>query len=336
MKKKTIIITIVVILFVTLMIGFFYHFWDRNNYELNLPQLEKLKNISLQQNENKKIINDNEEMKDLLYVLNGINRTTKEESIQDEPVNINNEIKVDFNFMESGTSTIFIYEKNNKYYIEQPYNGIYQISGDEYNSIQKYFNQEKPSFLGKVIESHSSYIIVEPNESEHEEKSYDKFRIELGDDNDTVYEVGSHVKITYTGVIKESYPAQIEATKIELKSVDGFEIIFNQEPGHVKRQIIDKNTSKQYDYKVYIYNGHVDVIIDSTTYSLEEALKDNKITMDEIIAKANKDFPNAVSYDDGGSIEYHYDDYTIIKFQTLDGNRDVYIGNKNLKITHIQ
>ena len=23
------------------------------------------------------------------------------------------------------------------YYIEQPYNGIYQISGDEYNSIEK-------------------------------------------------------------------------------------------------------------------------------------------------------------------------------------------------------
>ncbi len=27
--------------------------------------------------------------------------------------------------------------KNNSYYIEQPYNGIYQISGDEYNSIEK-------------------------------------------------------------------------------------------------------------------------------------------------------------------------------------------------------
>jgi hypothetical protein len=31
--------------------------------------------------------------------------------------------------------------------------------------------------------------------------------------------------------------------------------------------------------------------------------------MEEIIAKANKDFPNEVSYDDGGSIEYHYELY---------------------------
>ena len=30
-----------------------------------------------------------------------------------------------------------VYKKNNSYYIEQPYNGIYQISGDEYNSIEK-------------------------------------------------------------------------------------------------------------------------------------------------------------------------------------------------------
>ena len=48
--------------------------------------------------------------------------------------------------------------------------------------------------------------------------------------------------------------------------------------------------------------------------------------MEEIIAKANKDLPVAISYDDGGSIEYHYENYTIIKFHTLDGNRDVYIG----------
>ena len=38
-----------------------------------------------------------------------------------------NEIKVDFQFIEAGVYTIFVYKKNNSYYIEQPYNGIYQI-----------------------------------------------------------------------------------------------------------------------------------------------------------------------------------------------------------------
>ena len=57
--------------------------------------------------------------------------------------------------------------------------------------------------------------------------------------------------------------------------------------------------------------------------------------MEEIIAKANKDLPVVISYDDGGSIEYHYENYTIIKFHTLDGNRDVYIGNKNMTINDL-
>ena len=35
-------------------------------------------------------------------------------------------IKIDFQF-ETGTSTIFAYEDSGKYYIEQPYQGIYKI-----------------------------------------------------------------------------------------------------------------------------------------------------------------------------------------------------------------
>ena len=77
-------------------------------------------------------------MKDILYVLNGTKRITKNESIQDAPVNVENEIKVDFYLLDKETSTLFVYIKNDKYYIEQPYNGIYQMSGDEYNSIEKY------------------------------------------------------------------------------------------------------------------------------------------------------------------------------------------------------
>lgn len=197
-------------------------------------------------------------------------------------------------------------------------------------------NNDEHSFFGKVIESHKSYIIVEPNENEQERKSADKFRIELGQDNDAIYEIGTNVKITYVGGINESYPAQIGTTKIEIKSADNFNLIFNQKPGNVKYQIVDKNTNKKYDYNVYVWNGNVQIVIDDKTYSLDEALNENKITMDEIIAKANKDFPNAPSYDDGGSIEYHYNNYTIIKLHTIDGNRDVYIGNEKLTIHDVK
>lgn len=197
-------------------------------------------------------------------------------------------------------------------------------------------NNDEHSFFGKVIESHKSYIIVEPNRNEEERKSADKFRIELGQDNNAIYEIGTNVKITYVGGINESYPAQIGTTKIEIKSVDSFNLIYNQIPGNEKYQIVDKKTNKNYDYNVFVLNGDVQIVIDSKTYSLEDALNSNKITMDEIIAKANKDFPNAPSYDDGGSIEYHYDNYTIIKLHTIGGNKDVYIGNEKLTIHDVK
>ena len=53
----------------------------------------------------------------------------------------NDEIKIDFEFGENKISTVFVYEKKDKYFIEQPYNGIYKISPDEYNSIEKYIRE---------------------------------------------------------------------------------------------------------------------------------------------------------------------------------------------------
>lgn len=137
MQRKFFIILIIILLML-MILGIFYYFMNSRTYNLKLPQLEKLESISLEHDTNKKVINDNEKMKDIINILNERERTSKEESIQDSPVNTSNKVKIDFNFKETGASTLFVYERNNKYYIEQPYNGIYRISMDEYNSIEKY------------------------------------------------------------------------------------------------------------------------------------------------------------------------------------------------------
>ena len=135
MKKRYICI-ILIILFLVLILGAYYYFFNNRTYKLKLPEAEKIGSISLEQEENIKSIYENEKIQDVIYVLNG--KTTKKESIQDTPINASNKIKIEFNFKEEGKSVIFVYEKNNEYYIEQPYNGIYRISPDEYNSIEKY------------------------------------------------------------------------------------------------------------------------------------------------------------------------------------------------------
>ena len=204
-------------------------------------------------------------------------------------------------------------------------------------------NKER-SFFGKVVETGTSYIIVEPNENEEIRKSSDKIDIGLGEHNDALYEVGTNVKITYEGPIMESYPAKVKATKIEVKSAEDFEILFkDRQPIDSYNKvyaILDKFETNKYNYTIYAYDGSVSIRINGEEYSLKKALLENKITMEEIIAKANQDEKDGKiktdMYKDGGSIEYHYDNYTIIKFHTLDGNRDVYIGTKDMTINDLE
>ncbi len=212
-----------------------------------------------------------------------------------------------------------------------------------FNKMDNEQSQEEQFFYGRVVEATASYIIVEPNEDEEERKSTDKISISLGEYNDALYEVGTNVKITYNGEIMETYPAQVKATKIELKSAENFEILFkNRQPIDSYNNvyaILDKSETNKYDYTIYAYDGSVNIRIDGKEYSLKEALSENKITMEEIISKANKDEKDgkikADMYKDGGSMEYHYENYTIIKCHTVDGNRDVYIGTKDLKLTDV-
>jgi len=236
---------------------------------------------------------------------------------------------------------------NNKYFPISLGQGLFAFE-EEYK--QKYEwqdknieNNEESYFYGKVIESKAKYIIVEPNENEEIRKSSDKISIGLGENNDALYIVGTNVKITYDGTIMESYPAKVNATKIEIKSAEDFEILFyDKHPMESYRiyTILDKSETDKYDYTIYGYDGSVNIRIDGKDYSLKEALIENKITMEEIIAKANQDEKDgkikAEMYKDGGSMEYHYENYTIIKYHTLDGNRDVYIGTKDLKLNDIR
>lgn len=236
---------------------------------------------------------------------------------------------------------------NNKYFPISLGQGLFAFE-EEYK--QKYEwqdknieNNEESYFYGKVIESKAKYIIVEPNENEEIRKSSDKISIGLRENNDALYIVGTNVKITYDGTIMESYPAKVNATKIEIKSAEDFEILFyDKHPMESYRiyTILDKSETDKYDYTIYGYDGSVNIRIDGKEYSLKEALLENKITMEEIIQKANKDLDdNKITgdmYKDGGSMIYQYDTYTIIKCHTIDGNRDVYIGTKEMTLNDVR
>ncbi len=81
-------------------------------------------------------------------------------------------------------------------------------------------NNSEYYFYATVIESDTTYILVEPDEGEDIRRSADQISISLGKDNDMIYPVGMRIKVTYTGEIMESYPAQVSAIDIEIVSLD--------------------------------------------------------------------------------------------------------------------
>lgn len=141
-NKQIVLITLGIVILVAISIGVAYHFRDRRTYSLNIPQVENLKSISLTVNEKDNphdaSYSEEEIMKQILDSIAGTKRVTKEESIQDYPTNVDDIITVEFYFKEKGSSILYLYKRNNKYYIEQPYDGIYKISEDEYKLVNNY------------------------------------------------------------------------------------------------------------------------------------------------------------------------------------------------------
>ena len=73
-------------------------------------------------------------------------------------------------------------------------------------------------------------------------------------------------------------------------------------------------------------------IEDDMVYDFEKALKEKVITVEQILEQAKMDDKYGICreemYQDGGTLEYLYDDYTIIKYNTIGGNQDFVIGPK--------
>ena len=141
MKKGKIIFIIILLVCVGGVLGILYfNKINKSSYTLNIPSDDSVYSINLEQNGKRIEVSEQDKIKDIIYIISEVKRITTNESIQDSPINVENEIKIDFEYEENKTSTVFVYKKNGKYFVEQPYNGIYRISPDEYNSIEKYIS----------------------------------------------------------------------------------------------------------------------------------------------------------------------------------------------------
>lgn len=102
---------------------------------LNLYQISSITIDTLSEFEKVKEITDKETIETVYNVFN--NKTTQKESVNDNPINPEILFSVTFKNDNGDYKLAYIYKKDNKYYIEQPYNGIYEISLDAFKTIEK-------------------------------------------------------------------------------------------------------------------------------------------------------------------------------------------------------
>lgn len=217
-KRQTVLVTIGMIIVFSIILGIVYHFRDRRTYALNLPEIEKIECISINANENLSTSYCKEEtMKKIIDNIAGVKRITKEESVQDYPINASDIITVEFYLKEQGSSLLYLYKRNNKFYIEQPYNGIYKISEDDYKSINHYTEvtyQERDimSFdLDHKVSTLSKLVLQTKRKRDKNNKL-----------NIKVYELWmDHTYRTYETVQKQGYKSyQFQGEKVNNREFD--------------------------------------------------------------------------------------------------------------------
>lgn len=109
---------------------------NQETYEIAIPSLDEVTLVSidsLSQYDNVTEFDDKEEIAKIYHIFR--NQTTTQESINDNPVNPDILFLVTFKKNDE-TTKVYIYKKNNQYYIEQPYNGIYTIAKKDFETIQ--------------------------------------------------------------------------------------------------------------------------------------------------------------------------------------------------------
>ena len=101
---------------------------------ITLPQTEDITSIDITVGENTVNQTDKKWISEIISDISNSEPTNKE-SITDVP-QVKNYIKIDFQ-LETGTSTLFVYEDRGKYYVEQPYQGIYKIDSQLFVQLQE-------------------------------------------------------------------------------------------------------------------------------------------------------------------------------------------------------
>ena len=136
------------------------------------------------------------------------------------------------------------------------------------------------------------------------------------------------------------FPAICEYSLENSNYEQKFELTYMARKDMGVKKIAEENQFDNLDFGVYTIAGDVSITIEGDmAYTLEDALSKKIITVQDILEQAKQDlkygFCEEAYYQDSGSREYRYAEYTILKYNTLDGNKDLVIGMQGSIINQV-
>lgn len=201
----------------------------------------------------------------------------------------------------------------------------------DYDDFDKYFEivdisltdtdnstNNKNSFVGKVLEETTSYMVVEPIKDKADGDMGEKVKVEYGTDHlDYLYGEGRKVVIYFEGKPEETTDGMklVKSDDISTEGFREFELEVELSDEKQKKLILSEDTDGFIsfghfsDKNLYYYGlDKVMITIKGFTMPLETALENGRITLDGIIANCNQDVADGkleeLVYKDGGSQVY--------------------------------
>lgn len=305
MKKNTMIILLIIlgicVLIISITTGIVL---TEHKEELSIPSNEKMKNMS------------EETQTDIIIIKNG---------------KIENEKLIDEFIEKVGTTTEEIALKIHEYSSETEYKekqvtyvpGTYNYAKKEGETANVYAGEP-------TIESYKQvygYYIYQIGNNKENTEIFDNFQWKIKRNTkegkvDVLFINHNLIQVAEIPVI----------TSYQLTSADyhqEFQINFAFRNDKNIKEVFPKNTRE--NYGIYTYSGDVTIIKEGKEYDFKQALENEIITIEDILQQGKLDAKYGICeeeyYKDGGSIEYRYPTYTILKYHSLDGNGDFVIGS---------
>ena len=144
MKNKKIIISIAI--FLGIMIITFTKISHSDKGSIDIPKKNEVSFIEIYDDyisdiSKYHVIESDKDIEEIYDILLSAKRKKNMQSDNDSPTNVNGEVtKIVIKDSANNEIILFVYKRNyGKFYIERPYEGIYEISNEEYDNLIQYF-----------------------------------------------------------------------------------------------------------------------------------------------------------------------------------------------------